>query len=165
MTSPFVPLGRRSKDFLAKVSAWLRRTEGPPAGWVEGGWPKLIPLLLLPLALPIVSGAVRAVTGLGLPLGLLFGLPLVLGVAALFWPWIRETRASYRIGREVVFELMVLIPVAYAVATLYDGHFQGFPNIDGWDGGSHVYLRDQFVKDAPSAYGGFVSYYAVTYWL
>ena len=145
--------------------AWLSAGTGQPTAWVDGGWPKLVPVLLLLLAPLMLSGAIRAALGVGLGAGLLLGTLVTLLLARLNWPWIRAEARAYRFGQEVTFELVALIPVAYALAQLYDPNFQGLPTIDGWDAGTHTHLRHSFLASKPDEYHGFVTFYSVSHWL
>lgn len=135
------------------------------AGWIDGGWPKLVPCLLLPLAPPVLGSALRAVSGIGVGIGLALGTLITLALVRLHWPWIRDEARAWRWTRELSLELIALVPATYAVLSLYDPHFQGFPNLNGWDGGTHVQLRHDFVTNNPGAYHGFIAFHAVSHWV
>ena len=142
----------------------LRSWRTPSGEWTSfpGPW------LLLPglaLALPwFLSGPVRAVTSLSLPWSLALVLPLVAALGWLLWPGLGG-RAARRGRFSWMIELLGIGTAGLAIWALYVRDFGGLPNLDGWDGGSHVFIKDQFASHAPTLYNAQVSYYAFTWWL
>ncbi|MDX2022364.1 MAG: hypothetical protein SF187_19165 [Deltaproteobacteria bacterium] len=61
-------------------------------------------------------------------------------------------------------ELCVLALPTFAVWRLWNSDFAGFPNIDGWDGGTHAFVIDRFINDNPAEYFGFVAQYSFAHW-
>ena len=76
-------------------------------------------------------------------------------------PWLR----TRRLRPSGAVEIACLLPVGFAVWALYHRDFGGFPNLDGWDGGSHVLIKDLFAGVAPDIYSRQVSYYGYVWWL
>ena len=144
--------------------ARLRSWRTPNGDWIDfhGPW---LPLSVLALALPLLlSGPVRALTSLSLPLSLALAVPVCAAIVWLLWPWLR-----FRLGRRPrlswTIELLGSATAGLAIWALYVRDFAGFPNLDGWDGGTHVFIKDQFATLAPTLYSAQVSYYAFTWWL
>jgi hypothetical protein len=137
----------------------------PPAAWIDTRGTRL-PWLLLALTLPfLLTGPIRAVTSLGLALSLVLSLVLCAGLVALLWPWLRgQGRSSLSPGQWIL-EAVALLPVGFAIWALYVRDFGGFPNLDGWDGGTHVLNKSLFGTVVPSVYSGQVATYAFTWWL
>ncbi len=151
--------------FLRALAGKLQGGFLPPAEWIDmrgARWP----WLLLALAMPfILSGPIRAVTSLSLPLALVLSLT-VCGVGAVaLWPWLRSRCVWPPSPRSWLVEAMVLLPVGFAVWALFARDFGGFPNVDGWDGGTHVLNMQLFGSVLPNVYNGQVSYYAFTWWI
>jgi hypothetical protein len=134
----------------------------PPRDWIDCWGPRL-PGLLLALSLPfLLSGVVRTVLHLALPASLVLSSVACLAMFVLLVPWLR---GKARPSGSWVIELVGLLPIAFAVWTLYHPDFGGFPNLDGWDGGNHVYIKDRFASVEPGIYNGQITYYALTWWL
>lgn len=145
---------------LARLRSW--RT--PSRDWIDfqGPW-LLLPVLVLALPL-LLSGPVRALTSLSLPLSLALSALVCAAMAWLLWPWLRwRLRRAPRFSWTL--ELLGSATAGLAIWALYVRDFAGFPNLDGWDGGSHVLIKDHFATLAPTLYNGQVSYYAFTWWL
>jgi hypothetical protein len=123
-------------------------------------------ILLLGFAAPfLLSGPIRAVSSLSLPLSLALSLVVCSVATVALWPWLRASAAGLRSPRAWLWEVLGLLPVGFAIWALYNRDFGGFMNLDGWDGGSHVFIKDQFATIAPNIYNGQVSYYAFMWWL
>jgi hypothetical protein len=153
------------KRVLRQLAERLHASSPPPDQWVDVPAP-WTPVLLLAAILPLVlSGPIRAVTALSLPLSL--GLALVIYAATVraVWPWLRSCGSWLRSPRTWGIEGVALLPVGFAIWALYVRDFGGFPNLDGWDGGSHVLVKDQFAAIAPASYHGQVAYHAFVWWL
>jgi hypothetical protein len=163
--SPLVALRDRSRTAFRAVVGRARVGPSEVAGWIEGSWPLLVPAVLALLAPFCIGASLRAAAGVTMELGLGLGLLVTLGVGRAFWPALREQARGWTLRDGLGFELLVLVPVVHAFLRLYNARFGGFPNLDGWDGGTHVQLRRDFVTDIPAAYHGFVTFYAVTHWL
>jgi hypothetical protein len=58
----------------------------------------------------------------------------------------------------------MLVSVGAAIWALYIRDFGGFPNLDGWDGGTHVLIKDQFATAIPAPYNGQITYHALAWW-
>jgi hypothetical protein len=143
--------------------ARLRSWRTPSGDWLDfqGPW---LPVPLLALGLPfLLSGPVRAVTSLSLPLSLGLAVLMCAGIGWLLWPWLRWNGLRPRFSWTI--ELLGIVLPGLAIWALYVSDFAGFPNLDGWDGGSHVFIKDQFASLAPTIYQAQVSYYAFTWWL
>ena len=125
-----------------------------------------LPLALLALTAPfLLSGPIRTVTSLSLGLSLCLALVFCIAVAIALWPWLRRDVASLRAPGAWVSEGMALLVLGFAIWALYNRDFGGFMNLDGWDGGSHIFIRDKFATLVPSMYQGQVSCYALTWWI
>jgi len=123
-------------------------------------------LLTLPLYL---SGPVRSATHLDATVSLLICCLLSAGLVAVAWKALKSSPpplTSIRWwGTSTAFELAVLFLPAFCIWRLWNADFAGFPNIDGWDGGTHVFVKDRFINENPGEYFGFVSQYSFTYWV
>jgi hypothetical protein len=150
------------------VRALAHKLQGgfmPPAGWIVMRGPRL-PWLLLALAAPFfLSGAIRALTSLSLPLALVLSLAMCAGMAAGLRPWLRSQCVWPPSPRWWLVEAMALLPVGFAIWALFARDFGGFPNVDGWDGGTHVFIKNVFASAVPGMYNSQVTYYAFTWWL
>jgi hypothetical protein len=137
----------------------------PPAAWVDMGGTRL-PWLLLALVLPfLLTGPIRAVTSLALSLCLVLSVGVCTAMAALLWPWLRSVGAQLPTPKQWLLEGVALLPVGFAIWALYVGDFGGFPSVDGWDGGTHVFNKDLFATVFPGVYSGQVTHYAFAWWL
>ena len=129
------------------------------------GGPRL-PWLLLALTIPLLlTGAIRTVTSLALYLCLFLSLIVCAVLVAILWPWLRGVGARWPSRTQWVLEAVALLPIGFAIWALYIRDFGGFPNVDGWDGGSHVINKELFATVFPGVYSGQVTYYAFTWWL
>ena len=137
----------------------------PPAVWVDMGGTRL-PWLLLALVLPfLLTGPIRAVTSLALSWCLVLSVGVCAAMVALLWPWLRSVGTRLPTPPQWLLEAVALLPVGFAVWALYVGDFGGFPSVDGWDGGTHVFNRNLFATVFPGVYSGQVTHYAFTWWL
>jgi hypothetical protein len=153
------------KKLLRALAEKLRGGALPPAAWIDARGTRL-PWLLVALTLPfILTGPIRAVSSLVLPLALVVSLSVCIGMLWLLWPWLRSGVIRFRPATEWIFEAVALLPVAFAIWALYARDFGGFPNVDGWDGGTHVFHRNAFAAAIPGIYNGQVAHYAFTWWL
>lgn len=122
-------------------------------------------LLLLPA---LVAGALRASTGAGINFSLTLSL---VGTTVLAWFLVPRLLAGQRAyfrepASTIWWCLAQVVPVvasAIVVKKLANRDFSGFMNVDGWDGGSHLFLKQTFVHSDASAYNGFVGQYALSY--
>lgn len=125
----------------------------------------LVALLPLALLAPlVVAGPIRCTTGLSLPVA--FALACLAG-ASLSWVCrVWSCGRDLRVGRarQLMIEASALLLSCFAVWALYNRDFGGFPNLDGWDGGTHVFIKDQFAGAFPDIYNGQVAYYGFA-WL
>ena len=153
------------KKLLRALADKLLGGSLPPAVWIDTRGTRL-PWLLLALTLPFVlTGPIRAVTSLGLAFSLVLSLVFCMGTVALLWPWLRGRVARAPSAAEWVLETVALLPVGLAVWALYIRDFGGFPNLDGWDGGTHVFLKSVFGAAIPDVYSSQVACYAFVWWL
>jgi hypothetical protein len=137
----------------------------PPAAWIDMRGTRL-PWLLLVFAFPfLLTGPIRLVTSLSLPLAMVLSLVACAGMVAVLWPWLRSRSVWPPPSRWWLVEAAALLPVAFAIWALFDRDFGGFPNVDGWDGGTHVLNKYLFAFAVPGVYNGQVTYYAFTWWL
>jgi hypothetical protein len=145
------------------VDRW--RAGLPPADrWLDGGIPWAA-VLLAPVLPFLLSGPIRAVTSLSLSVALALAVLVCATAARAVWPWLRTRRDAWRRRAAWMPEAAVLLPVGFAVWALYIRAFDGFPNLDGWDGGTHVVIKDVFATLAPSIYTRQVAYYGFAWWL
>lgn len=150
---------------LRALGGKLRAKRPGADAWVDGSAP-LAPWVLFALLAPFwSSGAIRAVTGLSLPLALAVASAPSLVLAAVLGPWARWRALRERGAYAWSVEMVGAAVAALAVWALYIRDFHGFPNLDGWDGGSHVFVKNQFASIAPALYHGQVGYHALTWWL
>ncbi len=153
------------KELLRALACKLQGSFLPPAEWIDmrgARWP----WLLLALAMPfLLSGPIRTVTSLSLPLALVLSLALCTGIAVVLWPWLRSRCVWPPSPRWWLVEALVLLPIGFAIWALFARDFGGFPNVDGWDGGTHVFNMHLFGTIVPNIYNGQVGYYAFTWWL
>jgi hypothetical protein len=157
--------GRFIKRGLARMADRLRQGGLAPEQWVDTLSPWM-PFLLLLLVLPLLlTGPIRTLTSLPLPWSLALALVIYAVVVRALWPWLRGCASWVRSPRMWVCEGVAMIPVGLAIWALYVRAFSGFPNLDGWDGGSHVLIKDQFAAFAPTIYNGQVAYHAFVWWL
>jgi hypothetical protein len=153
------------KRVLHQLVERLRAGCPPPDQWVDVPAP-WTPVLLLAAILPLgLSGPIRAVTALPLPLSLGLALVIYAAMVRAVWPWLRGCGGRLRSPWAWGLEGAVLLPVGFAIWALYVRDFGGFPNLDGWDGGTHVLVKDQFAAIAPAIYHGQVAYHAFVWWL
>jgi hypothetical protein len=153
------------KNLLGVLSERLR--SGPLARpvWIDVSGPRL-PCFVLALTVPfLLSGAIRALTSLSLPLSLGLAVVVCAGLGRVLWPWLRALAAGMRDPQNWIVEAAGLLPIGFAIWALYARDFGGFPNLDGWDGGSHVFIKDKFASTTPAIYSGQVTYYAFTWWI
>ena len=153
------------KNLLRALSEKLLRGCPPPAAWIDARATRLPWLLVIGTFPLVLSGAIRAVTTLPLPLALALSLIICAGLAAILWPWLRASVVRVPNTIEWIYEVMALLPVGFAIWALYVRDFGGFPNLDGWDGGSHVLNVTMFGLAFPKVYSSQVTYYAFTWWL
>ena len=126
----------------------LRSGAPAPRAWIEAPTARF-PCAILAVSLPFaLSGAIRAVTSLSLPLSLGLALLPCAGLVWFVWPWLVVTVGDLRRPRAWVEEIVVGLVVGLAIWALYIRDFGGFPNLDGWDGGSHVLIKEQFATIA-----------------
>jgi hypothetical protein len=124
----------------------------------------VIYLVLMPW---ILGGAIRAATGASLLAGLAIATVLTGICAALaIPPMLRSEREQWSKGAvtgswSLFLQVVPVALAAVAVARLFNKDFSGFPNIDGWDGGSHLFLQQTFVHSQSNLYNGFVGQYVV----
>ncbi len=147
------------------LQGWLRgqRTTSAPAE--PHPLPLLIPLALVAPLPFLISGLLRAVSTLSLPVSLGIALiPCALAVF-LFLPRLRYRMPRWRSPSAWTPEIVTLTLVGTAIYGLYIRDFGGFPNLDGWDGGTHVAAKDVFATVLPNAYNSQVAYYAFAWWL
>jgi hypothetical protein len=164
-----IVIGRSTRPPWVRAARALRdHLRTPPeraATWVEPGWPKAVPALMLLTAPLVLSGPLRSVLSLHLGVALALAVVLTAALAVPFWPWLRAQPAALRRPDGLGLELLGLLPVAFAVWALWDRNFDGFSTVNGWDAGSHVAFRSRFVTTDPGEYHGFVSLYSLTYWI
>ena len=86
-------------------------------------------------------------------------------VVALYLPRLRYRLMCLRSSSAWIPEIVTLVLVGTATYALYIRDFGGFPNLDGWDGGTHVAVKDLFATVQPGAYGGQVAYHTLAWWL
>jgi hypothetical protein len=149
----------------AAIDRLVDRFEGravPRAEWFNGAVPIAL-LLPLGIALPLViTGPLRAVFGWSLPASLPLALVASIAVLAVAWMW-------WRAGRPRSWSWLAhLLPLAVAllsIGVLYRRAFAGLTNYAGGDGGIHVAQKALFVQVAPGVYEGFVTMYALVYWV
>jgi hypothetical protein len=120
--------------------------------------------MLLAFSLPfLLSGMIRAVTALSLPFSLILAFIPCFAMVIMLMPWLRS--AGLRSSGTWWIEVIGVIPIGFAIWALFHRDFGGFMNLDGWDGGSHVFIKDQFATWANNIYNSQVTYYAFTWWL
>jgi hypothetical protein len=143
----------------------LRDGAPSPSTWMVSEGLRL-PLVALVVVSPfLLSGPIRAVTSLPLPWSLALAVGFVGAVVALLWPCLRAQLRAANAPTGWVAEALGLLLAATAVWALYARDFGGFPNLDGWDGGSHVLIKDQFATEVPALYNGQVAHYAFAWWI
>ena len=145
-----------------RLVAWLEGTPFARAAWLVDGVPYAV-LVPLAVALPFAaSGPLRAI--LDWPLWAALAPALVLSLVVLTPVW-QSLRARPRTAPPLTVLALPIIPALFSIAVLYNRHFAGLTNYAGGDGGVHVALKDVFVHEAYNAYQGFVSMYALMYWI
>jgi len=153
------------KRILHALVDKLKSGSPPPAAWIDVGGTRL-PWLLLALATPfLLTGPIRVVTSLALPFCLVLSLVVYGATVAILWPWLRGVCVRWPSRRQWLLEAAALLPIGFAIWALYICDFGGFPNVDGWDGGTHVINKSLFAAVSPGVYNGQVTYYAFTWWL
>jgi hypothetical protein len=152
---------------MKRLQLCLTKLEGavrivPSCFSVRGPLVALLPLALIaPL---VLAGPIRWNTKLSLPVSC--------AIASVFCAvvlWVVRPRGWGRGLRVPPVELLVTEVVAlsvsaFAVWALYNRDFDGFMNLDGWDGGSHVFIKDRFATTFPDIYNGQVSFFGFA-WL
>jgi hypothetical protein len=153
------------KCLIHSLTAWLRGSSLRVPAHADPQGPRL-PILFLVLTLPfLVSGPIRTLSQLSLPISLLVAMAICAAASVLLWPRLMRTLKSLRRPSAWVSEGASLLVIGFAVWALYNSDFGGFMNLDGWDGGTHVVIKDQFATVAPGWYQGQVSSYALAWWL
>jgi hypothetical protein len=123
-------------------------------------------MLVVGLAMPfLLSGPIRAVSSLSLPVSLAMALTALGTALAILRPWTYPRISTFSSPRTWLLEGAALLPIGFAVWALYHRDFDGFMNLDGWDGANHVLLKDLFATTAPAAYDQQVSAYALAWWI
>lgn len=147
------------------VDRWSRLCQGQPLGpaaWAEPGLPLalILPIFLtLPFAL---TGPLRALLGWPLP----WTLPLaLLATAVALAPVWRVWQSQPRLHHPWVSYLVPSLLAFISIFVLYRREFAGLTNYVGADGGVHVFQRFWFADTDPHTYSGFVSMYALMYWI
>lgn len=110
------------------------------------------------------SGPIRAVFRLSLPVALFAALLPCAALLLALWPALRQPDSTPRRERWL-HRLALGVAALFAFALLYNHWFGGLLVIVDGDSGTHVSLRDQFASSSPREYAGFVSFYALTWWL
>jgi hypothetical protein len=119
--------------------------------------------LALTLIVPALTGVVRVITGL--PVGLAASTSLAT-VLVLFACWALKVKIPK--GDKFSLGCMLLVTLSasvFFICTMYHPFFSGLPSVGGGDAGNHVEWGRQFLQNEPKQYHGFVSFYALTYWL
>jgi hypothetical protein len=146
---------------LRAAAAWLA---GPKAlaadGWLRDGVPRPLIALTAILSPLCWSGPLRTLTAWPLSVTLLLGLGLTLGLVAILWPSLARPRPRSWAWTASFVAIALLVPLL-----LYDRWFGGLTVIVDGDSGMHVFMRDDFVRRNPDEYAGFVSFYALTWWI
>jgi hypothetical protein len=123
-------------------------------------------LLLLPA---LLAGAIRSATGAGMALSFALAVTftgLLTWVAVPHASQVLRARLTGSRSKFLMWTLAQLAPLVVAtfvIARLANRDFSGFMNIDGWDGGSHLFLKQAFVQSDSTVYNGFVGQYAFSY--
>ncbi|MGD0836996.1 MAG: hypothetical protein ABSB49_10185 [Polyangia bacterium] len=120
---------------------------------------------MLVLTAPLIcAGPIRCDTGLSLPTSFVLACLLCAGLAWLCY--VRKGSRAWRLDptRLLLTEAAALLLAGFATWALYNRDFDGFMNLDGWDGGTHVFIKDQFAQRFPAIYNGQVAYYGFA-WL
>jgi hypothetical protein len=137
----------------------------PPRAWLAPETPLTLLAAIAVLAPFMASGAIRAVTHLGLGVALLPGTLVTLLACATLRPhWAAKSAAASE-GQRVRLACgtsVAILVAAWSVQLLYVPAFDGMPILNAWDAGTHVALRNRFVWSKPDEYAGFVSFYALT---
>ena len=153
------------KKLLRVLIERLRGGAPSPPSRIDAPGPWL-PCFVLALTIPFcLSGAIRASTSLPLSWSLGLVAMMCAGLAFVLWPWLRGFAAGLRGSTGFIVEAAALLPIGFAVWALYARDFGGFPNLDGWDGGTHVFIKDQFAATAPNIYNGQITFHAFAWWL
>jgi hypothetical protein len=151
---------KRFRLLLAKLAGAVH--VAPSSVGARGPWLTLLPIVALaPL---LLAGPIRCITRLSLSTSCALACVFC---AVVFWVlWPREWGRASRVPpiQSLLGEAAILLVSAFAVWALYNRDFDGFPNLDGWDGGSHVFIKDQFALAFPDIYDGQVSLYGFA-WL
>ncbi len=124
-------------------------------------------LALMPFVLvaPLfLAGPIRCATRLSLLASLVIACIFCAAAILVFRPWRWRRGAGALPVQFLTAEAATLAVSGFAVWALYNPDFGGFPNLDGWDGGTHVFIKDQFALAFPDIYNGQVAYYGFT-WL
>jgi hypothetical protein len=156
-------LAARLGTLAARAVDRCQGTPLPPAQWIADGWPRALAVPLL-LVLPLLlSGVVRTWLGWSLPRSLVPALALSIPAS---WPFF----AAWRAGRDRSSggALAWIVPLVVALASvllLYNRAFAGLVNYAGGDGGVHAHYARLFATDRSELYQGFVSMYALAYWI
>jgi hypothetical protein len=141
---------------------WATVQIAPTCVEVRGPILALLPFVLVaPLFL---AGPIRCTTQLSLLASLTMACALCAAAVGFLRPWRWRRVAGVRTIQLVLAEAATLLLSGFAVWALYNRNFGGFPNLDGWDGGTHVFIKDQFALAAPDIYNGQLAYYGFT-WL
>ena len=147
------------------MARWLAAPTGlPPNEWLRRGSPRLLIALALVGAPLFWSGAVRTVFRLSLPVALLAAIPSSAALALAFLPALRSSGAFSKRDRWL-FRLGLVAAAVFTFLLLFNRWFGGLVVIVDGDSGTHVALRDQFATYSPGEYAGFVTFYALTWWI
>ncbi len=105
----------RSRLSLPALMSYLRTPSDQAQEWIESGWPKLTPAILVLLAPLAASGPIRAAFSLHLGVALGLGVLLTIALGAVFWPYLRAESAASRTRKSLLFEVVALAPAVYAI--------------------------------------------------
>ncbi len=134
-------------------------TESPPASALDRSL-TLVGLLLLVIPL---SGATLVITGLGLVPALALTFALVLGWAALVWPYLgRRKLPAYAWLAAALFFAAV---GWFCWRELWNPFFEGFPGMGGGDGGNHIALGHAVEAGHAEVYQGMAALSATALWI
>lgn len=110
------------------------------------------------------SGPIRTLTGLSLGACLGLALPVSAALVWPFWPALIGGAPAHQ-ARPAALAGAMGLAATVTFLLLYNRWFAGLPVIVDGDSGTHLQLRNEFVATDPTAYSGFVTFYALTYWV